>query len=194
MSRSIRNLWPAHIRSTVQSPRAILEGQARALTAQTNGVLVGDVVISKGDTEESVIITLDIVVPLLGGSRHRVLTARHTTNLVYPVTLTADIFRKSKPTAIEIAREQQRTLLGEPPERPANRASSDQEFIELVGKVLQSESVVAVAQSLLARAADAAAEQEHGQSAGNAAGPSKDVATQQSGSSSDEQEGKSGGE
>ena len=153
MSRTIRSLWPAQIRPNVQSPNSILATQARALTDQTGGVLQGELKTTENTPPGKTSTSLDIVVPALQGYRQRILTITHATNYLYPASVDAEIFRirrKSLVDAIIVAQG------GAAAEKAANVADSDQELLELVGRVLQSSPVVSIAQSLLARAADAA--------------------------------------
>jgi hypothetical protein len=166
MATSIQSLWPAQIRAGVQSPWAILFPQAEALATQTGGVLIGEV--KRRDDDGKVVLTFDIVVPGLDGYRDRILSATYDRERFYPVTVDADIFRMPRSAKLRLS-------LPNPPNAgqpgPENVADSDQELINLVGKVLQSSQVVSLAQSLIARATDSLAEKERlAQSAADATG------------------------
>jgi hypothetical protein len=85
------------------------------------------------------------------------MSAAHGIETVYPATVDAEVFRASRvPNYIAAAA----LTLGSEGKKPDNRADSDQEFGELVGKVLQSSYVLSAAQSLIARANDVLAEKE----------------------------------
>jgi hypothetical protein len=135
------SLWPPDIKPTTQSPFAILDLQARALTQQTEGVLAGDLRVAKDDQGRTTLY-LDMVVPALGGYRQEVLTATHKTEQVYPVRVDAACFRWIAVLA---------TVPGLSGKKPENEAASDEEFRRVVEKVLHSDEVKSVAQSLIAR-------------------------------------------
>jgi hypothetical protein len=155
MTETVKSLWPPQIRPNILSPMTILQAQAVALLQQTGGVLSAD--IKRREEGDKLILTFDIVVPALDGYRHRVLVLAHGRDMAYPAVVDAEVFR---PTGLASVREfieaQQAPLLGVT-KKPVNRADSDQELVDLVGKVLQSPHVLSAAQSLIARASEALA-------------------------------------
>jgi len=142
MASAVKSLWSARIKPDILSPRQILRVQADALTEMTKGVLVGELLESKGGTGE-VVLTLDMLAPAIN-YRQRVLTARHSPSLLYPVNLDADVFRSK---GIQSRQEVGRVFLEEKPE---SQADNDEELVRLVEKVLTSSTVVSMAQSLIA--------------------------------------------
>jgi hypothetical protein len=141
----------------VRSPASILVEQADLLARQTNGILVGELTShdSEGEKGDETGLALDIVVPALDGFRQRILVAKHAVGMPYPVRVDADVFRvRLPPPPLRPLRE---ALEAKPP----NRADSDTEFIEVVGKVLRSPHVTSVAQSLLALANERFALEQH---------------------------------
>lgn len=159
MAGSVRSLWSDQIRPNILSPWAILQVQADELTKITTGTLIGDVKQRGPDSNNRVLLSLDMIVPALNEYRHRVLVAMHDSVMPYPVMLDAEVFRpiglKAIQAAVRLA-----PLLGSEEEKPANRADSDKELIELVEKTLKSPQVVSIAQSLIARANEVMAERE----------------------------------
>lgn len=148
MSENTSSLWPTQIRASVQSPTAILRVQAAALMKQTNGLLDAEATQKFNSKHELIIINFDIVVPLLNNYRHRIMRAAHAKELPYPVIVDADIFSGF--------REHYNYFLenGSFAGTSSNKADSDQAFIELIGLVLRSPTVVTAAQSLIARVSD----------------------------------------
>lgn len=149
------SLWPDVIRATVQSPESILLDQAEALTQQTSGVLVGKV--GAGPSDDGVVLLhFSMVVPALRDYRHRIMVVQHRKEMHYPAFVDAELFRARGIATLQAAIQELRSapvlLGGVASEKPANRADSDKEFIELVRQVLRSSYVVSVAQSLIARA------------------------------------------
>lgn len=142
MASAVKSLWSAQIKPDILSPRQILRAQADALAEQTKGVLVGELLESKREDKE-VVLTLDMLAPVIK-YRHRVLSARHSTDLLYPVRLDAEVFRPKGLQGLSLSSE----ILGG--KKPESQADSDEELIKLVEKVLKSSSVVAMAQSLIA--------------------------------------------
>ena len=151
MSENAQSLWPDVIRAKVQSPHSILAAQAEALTRQTNGVLVGNVGLGSSEDDDTVL-SFNIVVPELDNYRHRILMVQHGKDMHYPAAIDAEVFRPRGLAGLQAAMS---GLVGGEGKKPANRADSDKELIELVAKVLRSPYVVSVAQSLIARAEDA---------------------------------------
>jgi hypothetical protein len=155
MSEVLDSLWSPEIRPTVRSPFAILDDQARALASQTEGILVGQTRVTRDEDRANTEVHLDIVVPVLNNSRHRILTARHRTDLVYPAWIDADCFRRSglSLTNHSLAAAAAKMAGGKPPKEP-NEAANDEEFRRLVEKVLKSDEVTSLATSLIARVND----------------------------------------
>lgn len=145
------SLWSTSIKTDVRSPLSILSEQAQLLTNQTKGLLVGDVSSKLDSSKKSVVHSLDIVVPLLDGYRHRILAATHADSMVYPVKVDAAIYEVDTSPVAQMLRDLQTTR---DRKKPENVAESDGQFMSLVGSVLESAEVVAVAQSLIAKAND----------------------------------------
>ena len=128
MNSCMESLWPTEIKQAILTPRDILETQAMALREQTDGLLTGEVRENRDESEGAVYLILEVVSPKMKGVRHRVLTARHFTDRIYPCHIDADGLRT------------------------AEVAYSDREFIELLRQVLHSGEVKALSISLIARA------------------------------------------
>jgi hypothetical protein len=150
MASAVQSLWPPEIKPDILSPKLILRTQANALSAQTKGVLVGE--LSEGKTTpDRIVLNLDMVAPAIK-YRHRVLTATYSLHRLYPVLVDADVFRHKGLTAIAMSSALSDALAGKKPE---GRADSDEELVTLVAKVLSSPEVVSMAQSLIALANEA---------------------------------------
>jgi len=124
---------------------AILRAQAEQLVRQTGGILTAEISPSDRDDGKT-ILNFNFVVPALGDFRHRILTAAHVDDLPYPVVVQAAVFRSL--VTFEKFLETGSILNFE------NRADTQDEFIDLVAKVLRSSQVVSAAQSLIARAGE----------------------------------------
>jgi hypothetical protein len=135
MATTIPNLWSDDISVDVLSPLAILRAQAAQLGRMTKGLLKAEVATTTG-TNKWVQHQLDLMAPVLDYYRHRVLTARHHMDMVYPVTVDAECF--NDPT-------------GSPELGSSREAPTEEEFIQLVRQALQSNEVKLVIQSLIAR-------------------------------------------
>lgn len=157
ISQTIESLWPDQIRPRVRSPNAILKAQALALAQQTAGVLLGEIILRQ--EEEGLLgLEFNIVVPALGGYRHRVLTVKHAPDLPYPAIVDAEVFStplESRGALSRIAGVMEAGVVALAGAFPNNRAASDGELITLVARVLKSSQVLSAAQSLIARASDA---------------------------------------
>jgi hypothetical protein len=81
------DLWPADIKVDVLTPLMILNCQTATLRAKTKGLLAGEV--KTMATDKNQIHHFDIVAPVLDGYTHRLLTAQHLVQFVYPVDVTA---------------------------------------------------------------------------------------------------------
>lgn len=136
MSQNIKSLWSPDIKGTAFSPLTILKGQVQALALQTRGVLLAEIIEERKDGK--IFLSMDIVVPALQGSRHRILKVSHQVGLPYPAWVEAETFRYESATS-------------------KKRTNSDQEFTETVAEVLKSDEVLSVAQSLVALANEALA-------------------------------------
>jgi hypothetical protein len=143
MTSGVKSYWSAQIKPDILSPKQILRVQAEALTAQTKGVLIGELLESKREDKE-IVLSLDMLAPIIN-YRHRVLTARYTAGSLYPVVLDADVFR---PKGIQPVGAHITDMLGG--KKPASQADNDEELVKLIEKVLTSPEVVSIAQSLIA--------------------------------------------
>lgn len=130
MKQQADSLWSPDIKPGILSPRDILDLQAIALREQTDGLLNAEVRTVLDRSEGAVYLILDVIAPTLGDERHRILTARHFADRIYPCHLDAQGLRS------------------------AEVAHSDPEFRELVRQVLHSGEVKAMALSLIVRAKD----------------------------------------
>src|SRR5579871_4947989 len=129
MAVEIPTLWPVNdIKVDVLTPLAILRVQANELSKITQGILKAEVLTTQGD--EVTTHVLDIIAPSLN-SRHRVLGVTHSNEMVYPVIVDAEIFQQMKATL---------GLMN--PWGHEDEASSQQEFVNIVRKVLVSGPVL----------------------------------------------------
>jgi hypothetical protein len=142
--------WSSEIKATVQSPYAILEPQAQALSRQTNGILVGELSVSHEAEGKRARIQLDLVVPALDSYRHRILVVTHDVNMVYPARLHAECFERS--TDLGALLRPKPLFMLDRPEKQDNDAAGEEEFRRLLKRVLTSPEVTSVAVSLIARA------------------------------------------
>lgn len=127
MNSTKPSLWPSDIQPTIESPREILEGQARVLRDLTRGILTAEVRVIHDDSEKRLTLCLDMIGPGRG-SRHRLLTASHAIDRTYPCIVQAE------------------SELSDP------LANSEGELRGLIAQALQSSDVKALASSLIARA------------------------------------------
>lgn len=156
MSENIVSLWPDEIRPEILSPMTILQAQAKALATQTGGVLLGEVKREEGEGNK-VTLAFEFVVPALDNYRRRILNVVHDKDSAYPAVVDAEIFRSSTAHVIKTFLEEN---IGVSEGKFANRADSDQEFIEIFKKVIQSPPVLSSASSLIARANETLAGKE----------------------------------
>ena len=132
MAIQIPNLWPVkQVQVDVLTPLAILRAQANNLNQMTHGLLVGKV--NTIFNARYALHHFDVVVPSLQSYTHRLLSVEHSRKLAYPVSIQAQYCQE--PDAL---------IKG-------CTAHSQDEFIELLGKVLELSSVISVLQSLIAR-------------------------------------------
>lgn len=108
--------------------------QARNLTDLTNGFLEGEV-ITDGETQGYIPHHFDIVAPSLNKYRHRILTIRHDSALLYPVYCQTGV-------AEETSADYRLFSIS---------ANTEAEFIKVLSQVLQSDYVLSVINSLIAR-------------------------------------------
>jgi hypothetical protein len=149
MSTSIPDLWPEDLSVNILTPAAILKGQAAKLAEKTKGLLEAEVTTSeepraaagpldltRTDAQSTgntlIVHDFDLIAPALQNYRHRVMVAKHSAALCYPASVMSE------------------ALIHGP-----IVANSEQEFIQLVGTILQSVAVRAVIQSLIARSNEA---------------------------------------
>lgn len=136
MPATIPNLWPKNdVSVNVLSPVAILRAQASSLTQMTKGLLQGEVTsiaLESGRTQYH----LDIVAPALENYRHRLLSVTQPSKMNYPVSFLG-----------------QEPILGY--KGDDTLAYSEQQFINKLQDVLNSEAAVAVLQSLISRSNEA---------------------------------------
>jgi len=151
MANEIPNVWPEDITLDIVTPQAILRIQAENLRTQTKGLLHARVTRTESDREA--LYELDVIAPVLG-STHRVLNARHGKDVVYPVIVDAECFRREHKEADFQAI--QTVLLGRKPRHPG-AASTQDEFLKVIETVLGSNEVRSLLQSLIARSNEAQA-------------------------------------
>lgn len=134
MPATIPNLWPQNeVNVETLTPLAILRAQVPPLTQMTKGLLEADVYTQAGDKGE-VNHIFDVVAPVLNNYRHRILVCGHKVDMVYPVYFNVDNV----------------TFKG-----GSREAYTEAEFEAKLGQVLQSQSVIAVLSSLIARSNEA---------------------------------------
>jgi hypothetical protein len=138
MSTAIPNLWPEEIRVDVQTPYAILRGQANLLHDLTKGILEGDVVTET--TKDDVQHRLVIVAPMYNGYRHTLIIAAHKRDFPYPTEVRAVGLGKYGMDLDE-------------DDYPS--ANDDGEMQALVQKALRSGSTIAIITSLIAKSNEA---------------------------------------
>ena len=140
MATEVPNLWPVQaIKVDVLTPLNILRVQAGHFQQASKGLLEAEV---STTTSEGVIShQMDIVAPALGNYRHTILTVRHSEDMPYPATI--------YPLGPR--------LLNGINTGTASVVYSEGEFITDVSSVLQSGTVIALIQSLLARSREATA-------------------------------------
>jgi len=158
MTTTIPDLWSNDIKVDVRSPLAILKAQEGILAQKTSGLLQATV--SSVETETLVQHQLDLVAPSLQFYRERVLTAEHHRNRYYPVFVRAECFDPvlrrtqkwpsgwTQPIVQSLAAMAASSGSDVP---PGEKAATEQEFVDLIRKVLQSQPVRSLIQSLIAR-------------------------------------------
>ena len=158
MAATIPILWSDDISVDVLSPVAILQAQEEPLIQRTKGLLEAKIetVTNEGGKVQ---LRFDLVAPVLGNFRRRILVATHQKDLVYPVVVQAECFVSDDGSPIFTALAQahvKKFLLTNPNKllEGQRKAATSQEFIALVGDVLRSSQVRSLIQSLIARSND----------------------------------------
>lgn len=132
MATTARSLWPESVKTDTLTPVVILRSQASELERITKGVLRGEVT-SLPTGDGFWIHQLDVIAPALDFYRHRILEVKHPEKFVYPARIIAPGSDIGPFTGGVV------------------NAESQEEFENLIRKVLQSSSLVSVIQSLIAR-------------------------------------------
>jgi len=133
MTAKIPDLWPAELSERVLTPAAILKAQATILGERTKGVLEAEVSSRPEQTKEGQLVTVydfDVIAPALNGYRKTILRVEHGKDIIYPVYI------KSLGPGIP-------------------QAANDQKFLEVLGSHLQSQPVMSLIQTLIARSNEA---------------------------------------
>lgn len=141
MATKIPNLWSQKdVKVEVLSPLAILRTQAANLEQMTQGLIEAEVTTTTGESGE-IVYQLDIIAPVLGGYCHRLLAISHQQDRVYPVkfAVTPDaVLQNVSPHGY----------------RAFTSAQTEAEFLKNLGEILQSPSINALIQSIIARSND----------------------------------------
>jgi hypothetical protein len=127
---------------TVLSPAAILQAQATNLEERTKGVLEAEVFSREVAAKEGQAVTVyqfDVIAPALNRYRKTILQVQHTKDAIYPVYIQS---------------------LG--PGLP--QAANDKEFLVVLRSYLQSQPVMSLIQTLIARSNEAQKQVQGGQS------------------------------
>jgi hypothetical protein len=147
MVTTIPDLWSDDIKVNVLPPIAVLKAQEGLLSRKTQGMLQAK--LTTTETDKLVQHQLDLIAPGLNFYRERLLSATHSADMLYPVTVTALAFDPEPLTPLSLL--QAAIARARDPSRLQRRAATDDEFIRLVGEVLQSQTVRALIYSLIAR-------------------------------------------
>jgi hypothetical protein len=147
MATTIPDLWSDDIKVDVLPPIAILKAQEGLLARKTQGMLQAK--LTTTETENLVQHQFDLIAPSLNFYRERLFSATHSRTMLYPVTVTANCFRPKPRTQMDAIISPITHPLDQP--LPQREAATDEEFVQLVGKVLQSTEVRALIHSLIAR-------------------------------------------
>ena len=145
MPADIPSLWSDLIKPGILSPFAILRAQAEALKEQTNSILVPE--INSEEHGSRIKHTLLIVVPPLDGFRYSALEIAHHKISPYPVYSLGPGFRHLEDEFNNYVLNGVRVsgLVG---------AHNQDEFIEVLSKMLTHPSLVGTLQGLIARVGD----------------------------------------
>lgn len=158
MPSKIPNLWPTETVSVeILSPLAILRMQAQNLTELTHRLVIGEVT-TDDRQEDGIYHHFDIVAPALNGYRHRILTIKHDTSMLYPVSYLVAKKRDMKSSTIaswsELLSQEQSGVIG-----PV--AMTEADFIKALKEAFNSDFVLSVINSLIARSNEARPENAH---------------------------------
>jgi hypothetical protein len=148
MTDSIPDLWSSDIQVRVLTPLAILRAQASLLRRKTQGLV--EAVVDTRTSKESIRHHLDLIAPAVNGYRERMLTATHSPNRVYPVTVAAECFFPKGGNAATLLA----AIIDKLPENERIAGTQD-DFIKLVKEVLQSLQVRGAIESLIAQSNEA---------------------------------------
>ncbi|MGH7171820.1 MAG: hypothetical protein ACRELG_16205 [Gemmataceae bacterium] len=138
----IPDLWPEDVQPlTVLTPLAILRFQAGQLRQRTNGLLEAEVQSSER-VDSRMQHSFDLIAPALNRYRYRLFTVDHEQQMVYPVRVD---FPEQE--SVEDPPRGGRSL-----KLPASDwATTQDEFLKEIARILQSPRVRSVIHSLLAR-------------------------------------------
>lgn len=158
MVATIPDLWPG-LKLDTLSPATILRQQVSYIRVKSNGILDAELSTVTG-TGDFVIHRLDLIAPIMGRAKYRVMTTTHR-EAYYPVQIEADCYRLNEKkaestfqitaeTAVNITRFGQQIIW--PAEDDWRPVASDQEsFLSRIKEVLASKEVRAVIESFIAR-------------------------------------------
>jgi hypothetical protein len=160
MATTTASLWPEVIRPGVQSPKILLNVQAKALSEQTRGFLTGKVSQESIDSGAMKFTELKftLVAPAIGYD-YPVLTILHEKDLSYPLLVQAEELNPDSEMRRRFLLEGQIKFkdLGE---EAAGCARTDQALMKLLQIIFSSSRVVAIAQSLISRVEEEAKEEK----------------------------------
>jgi hypothetical protein len=135
MSDSIPVLWPRDISVSVRSPLAILRAQADPLEKATKGYLRIDIFTSGVGGSDEVVHMMDLVAVPLNSYRYTLLGVTHKKERVYPATIEATCFAAD----------------GYSTAADSYHAFGEDDFIAILGRILNSQTVRSVIDALLAK-------------------------------------------
>jgi len=125
METQVRDLWPSDIGIvTLVTPVSILREQAAFLGEKTGNLVQAEVKTTSNGP--SVVHSLYLIAPAMGGYRYRLLSAAHNVE-VYPLNINFE------PTSVSIMVE------------------TEDEFTEYLGELLSSEKTINIVKSLVAQ-------------------------------------------
>jgi hypothetical protein len=144
MTANALDLWPAEFQVAPLTPLRVLQLQRELLSQKTGGRLRAEIATAnKGSpvrtpdewTGPEEVHKFEIVAPALNDYRHQLLVCVHQRDFAYPCLVISD----------------------PDPDTDGVEASTQEEFLQLVKKVLSSKSTRALIESLLVRIAEAKA-------------------------------------
>jgi hypothetical protein len=163
MATTMASLWPEAIRPGIQSPKMLLDIQAKALNEQTRGYLTGavtQVAISSGAMEFTEL-KFAFVAPAIGYD-YPVLTILHEKDLPYPLIVLAEEFENPNTENLRrLTLLEGRIKFKDIREDPAC-ARTDEGLLKILKHIFSSSRVVAIAQSLIARVEEEAKREDAG--------------------------------